>query len=343
MRALFLILLFLVAGCAERREFPDALPATFAGDLPCADCAGIRHQLELFPDQAYFLRRTYLGTRDGAQFDEIGSWLIDAERHTLSLYAEDRVPVKFSIVDGDRLRKLDIEGREIVSTLNYVLTRTASPPALEPRLAMRGMYRYMADAGRFGECTTRRSLPVAQEHDNAALESAYGHARRAPGEELLAEAEGRIAMRPKRDGAGREPTLVVERLIGIWPGETCGARFSTEPLENTYWKLTRLGNAPVHVAERQREPFIVLNTAMRRAQGSGGCNRLAGSYTVAGDRLSFGGMVGTRMACSEGKETEAAFLQALARAERHRLTRHHLELLDATGALVARFESRLMN
>ncbi len=31
------------------------LPATFVGDLPCADCSGIRHQLELFPDQAFFL------------------------------------------------------------------------------------------------------------------------------------------------------------------------------------------------------------------------------------------------------------------------------------------------
>jgi hypothetical protein len=34
------------------------LPATWAGDLPCADCPGIRHQLELCPDQAFCLRRT---------------------------------------------------------------------------------------------------------------------------------------------------------------------------------------------------------------------------------------------------------------------------------------------
>jgi hypothetical protein len=42
-------------------------------------------------------------------------------------------------------------------------------------------------------------------------------------------------------------------------------------------------------------------------------------------------------------ETESAFLQALTRAERYKLARHHLELRDAGGGLIARFEARLMN
>jgi hypothetical protein len=49
------------------------------------------------------------------------------------------------------------------------------------------------------------------------------------------------AMLPKMEGEGQQPTVVVERFVGVWPGETCGARFATERLENTYWKLTRLG------------------------------------------------------------------------------------------------------
>ncbi len=108
------------------------------------------------------------------------------------------------------------------------------------------MYKYFADAGRFTECLTRQNWPVAQEQDNAALESAYAKARRQPGEELLVNVEGRVALRPKMEGAGQQSTLVVERFSGIWPGETCGTRFATEPLENTYWKLTRLGDAAGH-------------------------------------------------------------------------------------------------
>jgi uncharacterized lipoprotein YbaY/uncharacterized lipoprotein NlpE involved in copper resistance len=161
------------------------LPATFAGDLPCADCQGIRHQLELFPDQAFFLRMTYLGKGDKAVVDDIGSWLIPSDSRTLTLHGGREAPLKFAIKDANTLRKLDVEGREISSSLNHDLKRTPDLQSLEPRLTMRGMYKYFADAGRFTECLTRKNLPVAQEQDNAALESAYSKARRQPGEELL--------------------------------------------------------------------------------------------------------------------------------------------------------------
>ncbi len=116
-----------------------ALPATFAGDLPCADCPGIRHQLELFPDQAFFLRMTYLGKGDNASFDDIGGWMIASDRSTLVLHGGREAPLKFAIRDGNTLRGLDPEGREIVSSLNYDLRRTRELQPLEPRLLMRGM------------------------------------------------------------------------------------------------------------------------------------------------------------------------------------------------------------
>jgi copper homeostasis protein (lipoprotein) len=133
---------------------------------------------------------------------------------------------------------------------------------------------------------------------------------------------------------------VVERFTGIWPGETCGARFATEPLENTYWKLTRLGGTPVTVASRQREPHVILKPESRRVGGSGGCNRLVGSYELQGDRLTFGQMAGTRMACPEGSDTEQAFLEALRHVHTWKITGQHLELFDAAGTPVARFEAR---
>jgi copper homeostasis protein (lipoprotein) len=163
---------------------------------------------------------------------------------------------------------LDVEGRDIESPLNYDLQRTKNFELLEPRLAVRVMYHYFADAGQFTECLTRRKWPVAQEKDNAAPESAYTKARLTPGEELLVNLEGQIAMRPKMEGKGAQPTLVVERFIGIWPGETCGARFAAAPLENTYWKLTRLRGTPVSVAAKQRESHFLLDRKTKRIAGS---------------------------------------------------------------------------
>jgi copper homeostasis protein (lipoprotein) len=319
-----------------------SLPATFAGDLPCADCQGIRHQLELFPDHAFFLRMIYLGKEDDASFDDIGGWAVRSDRRTVVLHGGREAPLKFAIKDANTLRKLDLEGREFASSLNYDLKRTQDLQPLEPRLLMRGMYKYFADAGRFTECLTRKNWPVAMEQDNAALESAYSKARRQPGEELLVNLEGRVAMRSKMEGEGQQATLVVERFIAVWPGETCGARFATEPLENTYWKLTRLGETAVTVAAQQREPHFILNPTSRRMGGSGGCNRLMGSYELNGDRLTFGQMAGTMMACPEGMDTEKAFLEALRQVNTWKIAGQHLELFDAAGKLVARFEARHM-
>lgn len=205
------------------------LPASFVGDLPCADCPGIRYQLDLYPDQAFVLRTTYLGREPDNVFDGLGAFLLDSGRRTLMLIGGRDGPVQFRVENPDRLRMLDLQGQEIVSDLNDALTRAPSFVPVEPQLEMRGMYRYMADAGRFEECRTRWRLPVAQEADNVALERAYLAARRQPGEALLVNLEGRIASRPKMEGEGVELALVPIRFIGVWPGETCGARFGTAP------------------------------------------------------------------------------------------------------------------
>jgi heat shock protein HslJ len=144
------------------------------------------------------------------------------------------------------------------------------------------------------------------------------------------------------DGGGTELTLVPERFIGVWPGETCGARFDTAPLENSYWKLTRLGGAPVLVAEHQREPHLILRPQDGRFGGSGGCNTMTGSYRVDGNRLEFSEGATTMMACPEGMETEAALLAALEQVRTWRVIGEHLELFDAAGKQLARLERRLM-
>ncbi len=333
------------AGQSEAEPAPDgleALPATFTGQLPCADCAGIRYRLDLFPERAFYLRQTYLGRGQDHVFDLIGSFLVGSDGRTLLLYGGRKAPLQFAVESPERLTRLDLGGQRIVSELNYDLTREASFSPIEPRLAMRGMYRYLADVGLFTECLTRQRLPVAQEADNAALERAYGEARRQPGEELLVTLEGRIAQRPKVDGEGRMPTLVVERMTGAWPGETCGARFDTALLENSYWKLTRLQDQPVTVAAQQREPYLILRPEDHRLSGSGGCNRLTGSYRLEGARLTLGQVASTMMACLDGMATEHAFLQALNRVETFEILGEHLELFDAGGAMLARFERRLM-
>jgi copper homeostasis protein (lipoprotein) len=316
-----------------------AVAGSFVGTLPCADCEGIEYRLDLFEDGAFYRRMTYLEKGDDTLTYDIGSWSLGADRSTIGLFSEDREPEQWKVVDRSTLRKLDREAHTIESDLNYDLVRTEGLEPFEPRLAMRGMYMYMADAAMFRECLTGRRLPVAMEAASIDVERAYLDTPHPPGAEVLVSVVGRLAQRPPMEGDGTVEMLVVDEFEGIWPGETCGARMTVSELQDTYWKLTRLGDEPVIIEPQQREPHLVLRSD-GQVTGFAGCNQLTGPYTVDGSMISFGALAMTQRACLQGMETEAAFAKALHATVGFRLLAHHLELLDEAGDVVARLEAR---
>ncbi len=88
-------------------------------------------------------------------------------------------------------------------------------------------------------------------------------------------------------------------------------------LQNTYWKLMRLGTTSVVVAENQREPHFILHPDDKRVSGSGGCNRLAGTYTVHGCLGKPSGLRRRNEAAGLDHGREAAHLLDLAHICRH--------------------------
>ena len=323
-----------------RSDLLGRLPATFVGNVPSADRPGVRYQLELFPDQAFFLRMTYLTIGNNLSFDDIGTWAVASERRLLVLWGNREIPLELAIKDGNRLRKLDAKGRELASSVNCDLERTQGLQPLEPRVAMRGMYKYFGDRGWFTECLTGINWPVSRESDNAALLLAYSKARRHSGDEVLASVFGRVAAGPARKSGEQQPALVVEQFVGVWPGETCGAQLSTQSLGNTYWKLSRLGAIPVSEAPPQDEPHLILHSESRRVSGSLGCNPLMGRYELKGDALAFDQIVATKMNCAQGMGLEKAFVEVLGQVKTWKITGQRLDLFDAAGKPVARLEAR---
>jgi heat shock protein HslJ len=100
------------------------LPASFTGDLPCADCDAIRHHLDLWPDGVFHLRRTWItppGADGDLDVDLIGRWDWDRDRNVLRLQGAESTPLYFSVEGPGRLRALDVRGRTIESDLPYDL------------------------------------------------------------------------------------------------------------------------------------------------------------------------------------------------------------------------------
>ncbi|MHB1225181.1 MAG: META domain-containing protein [Gemmatimonadaceae bacterium] len=108
------------------------------------------------------------------------------------------------------------------------------------------------------------------------------------------------------------------------------------PLAGSNWKLAELGGTPaVGGADSERATQIRFHPDSGRIYGSGGCNRIAGPYTVAGDSLSFGPIMSTKMACldDQANRQEVAFLSALDSTRRYRISGDTLTLIGTGGPL----------
>lgn len=237
---------------------------------------------------------------------------------------------------------------ESVSGTATYRERIALPPSAVFEASLEDISRADAPAETLG--TTRLEspgqvpIPFSISYDPARIDSRHRYAVRA---RITVEGELMFTSDTVHpvitQGSGSTFEIVMRRVGESVPaGAATSATAdtpSTTPLVNTYWKVVRLGTRPVVVAERQREPHIVLHTENDRVAGSSGCNSLAGSYTTSADLLSFGRVAGTLMACPEGMEQERMFLDALTKVFSYRIEGEQLELFDAAGTSIITLQS----
>lgn len=130
--------------------------------------------------------------------------------------------------------------------------------------------------------------------------------------------------------AAKASGLVLAGLLA--GGAAMNPAFDAPPLEGTTWVLAALPG--VHLA---KGATATLRFQDGRAQGTDGCNRFSGPYSVAGASIALPGpMAGTQMACAPSVQAQAtAFLTALRGAHAYRVAGGRLELTGANGTLLA--------
>lgn len=124
----------------------------------------------------------------------------------------------------------------------------------------------------------------------------------------------------------------------------CGSGISLdEPIEGPTWRLVLLGDQPVAPGDDpMRNPQLQFDRSSGRVSGSGGCNRVNGSFTRTASELKLGQIASTKMACGDPARNtlEAQFIQALQATASYRLQGPgRMALLDGTGRTVAVFEA----
>lgn len=341
------------AGSATAPAAAPALvvPATYLGELPCADCAGRRTILTLRTDSTFVMRTVYEGRSEAPHLD-LGRWSVDPGGRRLVLRGGTEAPRLLAVRSADTLRVLDDRGREIPTPMSNDLVRAAAVEQIHDRMRLRGSFVQMADVASLTECLTGKRLPVTQKGDYAAVERAYASGRSAPGAPLLVTFDGHFVTRPRAEGGGEEEAIAVDRFDRAWPGASCEggsggaavARDSVPPgaaaIVGPEWTLVELDGRPVAPDASGRAPTLLLTADGTRASGFAGCNRMTGRYELSGDSLRLGPVATTRMACPPPMmQTEQAYTAALAATRRYRVRGTTLELLDGDGKVRARLTS----
>lgn len=110
--------------------------------------------------------------------------------------------------------------------------------------------------------------------------------------------------------AGAALSLILPLLLAACAGGGGGAGKKPAGLGGAVWVAEQIAGTPV----TGDKPITLRFDADGSASGSGGCNSYGGSYTLAGDALSFSPLAATRMACAPAvMDQEQHFFDALAK------------------------------
>ncbi|HEX6107659.1 MAG TPA: META domain-containing protein, partial [Gemmatimonadales bacterium] len=187
--------------------------------------------------------------------------------------------------------------------------------------------RYVGDYG------STRAFAPAPRRDSAGGTVTYR--ARSEGRELTVE----IREAPCRDvmsGEAYSHTVTVRLDTSEVHG--CGRQPELGATTDRYWTLTELEGRPAIAGEPGREAHLRLSEHGQRMAGSTGCNSLSGQYRQDGDRLRFGPIVTTLMACADTAlaAQEREFLGMLELVDRSVVAGDEVTLYDG-DRVVARF------
>lgn len=124
----------------------------------------------------------------------------------------------------------------------------------------------------------------------------------------------------------------------------CSSLQLTEPelgegtLFRTWWRVERIEGEKAEFMRGQRRDMHIILYSSKKMVGSGGCNRINGSFKQLPGFIRFGPITSTKMMCQSGvMARDRAFVEALRKSRSYRINGPHLKLYDQSGHEVLRF------
>jgi copper homeostasis protein (lipoprotein) len=198
---------------------------TWRGDLPCADCAGIRTTLRLAPDGTYQREAAYLGTNGGGDTidADVGTWQRETPSGRITLTSSNDAPRHFAVEPDGSLTQRDVDGGRASTALSYVLSPLNEPVALTHPARLTIAFRYRADAAHATECRSGLTRPVAMTTEAYRGLERAATAPSGSDAPVVARVRAHLDTLPIGDGDARVAAWVVDSLLALTPNEQCAS------------------------------------------------------------------------------------------------------------------------
>ncbi len=216
---------------------------------------------------------------------------------------------------------------------------SATPPSrdLAGAATLVGTVDASDDLATFTQCGTHARYPFARDGAFDELRRAVAESPHDASQPLVVAVVGRLQPLPVVAGSPPRDQLIVDRVLRVWPDETCEKSGVETTLANTYWKLVELNGKAVATHENQREVHLTMRVDGRTVDGFAGCENFSGEYRRDGSAIRFERFKVPPSACQYLDE-QRAFLVALSRATHFQILGESLDLRDDASS-IARFRA----
>ncbi len=324
MRSVITILLFVFSfwGCGQNNkiikeknpEDNNFFIGDWFGELPCADCAGISYKLSLNSDMTYNEVSVYRG-KDENPFFESGTWIFLSDS-TISISGSNR---KF-LLSNNELIMLDIDGNRIQSGFSEMYHLRKEIVEENPDIYKRKFDEGIDFTARGNEpfwsldIDFDKQIKFTSLTDIAELNT--------PVVSGIKSDDGKSTVYHSITGAGEIKITITENTcFDNMSGEKfthtvkIQAKYSTsnqftefsgcgkylmDIKLNDIWVMQEMTGVKLQKEKLNKGlPTFEFHLKDNRFSGHAGCNQMTGSIRVEGNKIKFGPIASTKMACPD--------------------------------------------
>ncbi|MBN8584112.1 MAG: META domain-containing protein [Ignavibacteria bacterium] len=138
-----------------------------------------------------------------------------------------------------------------------------------------------------------------------------------------------------------KPLYIILLLVTVIFAAGCSSSDSSssnnKPLTGTEWVLYEIGGNKYEAAAG-KDVTIKFDGTEQNVNGKAPCNTYGGPYIKSSNKLYFGGLYSTEMACDELK-SEQEYFKILGKVFSYRISGDKLYFYDNVGLVIARFKA----